>query len=52
MNKFFKLINLFYLQLLLDAQHLVNETQYPAPHNDYTGRTIDEYYGGEVLMIL
>jgi hypothetical protein len=26
---------------------MTQEIQYPAPHNDYTGRTIDEYYGGE-----
>ena len=48
MNKFFKLINLLLFTMITGCSStFVNEIQYPAPHNDYNGRTIDEYYGGE-----
>tara|TARA_B100001173_G_C15503632_1_gene344102 strand:- start:23 stop:427 length:405 start_codon:yes stop_codon:yes gene_type:complete len=29
------------------STNITQEVQYPAPHNDYTGRTVDKYYGGE-----
>ena len=48
MNKFFKLIILFLLTIISGCSTtFINETQYPAPHNDFTGRTVNEYYGGE-----
>jgi len=48
MNNFFQINILFYLILLTGCStSLVNDAQYPAPHNDYTGRALDEYYGGE-----
>jgi hypothetical protein len=47
-NNLFKLINLFLLTIIAGCStNLVNETQYPAPHNDYTGKVVNEYYGGE-----
>jgi hypothetical protein len=48
MNKFFILIKLFLLTIISGCStNLINQTQYPAPHNDFTGRTVNEYYGGE-----
>ena len=48
MNKFFILIKLFFLTIISGCStNLINQTQYPAPHNDFTGRTVNEYYGGE-----
>ena len=48
MNKFFILIKLFFLTIISGClTNLINQTQYPAPHNDFTGRTVNEYYGGE-----
>ena len=48
MNKFFQIsISYILIQLTGCSTSLIHETQYPAPHNDYNGRTIDEYYGGE-----
>ena len=48
MNKFFQINILFSLILVAGCStNLIKDTQYPAPHNDYTGRTLDEYYGGE-----
>ena len=48
MNKFFQINPLFSILLLVGCStNLIKDTQYPAPHNDYTGRTLDEYYGGE-----
>ena len=47
MNTTFKLIILFILPIIAGCStSLVNETQYPAPHNDYTGRAVDTYYAG------
>jgi hypothetical protein len=46
MNKILKLTILFILTIT-GCSNLIQEIQYPAPHNDYTGRTVDEYYGGE-----
>jgi|TARA_B100001996_G_scaffold104814_1_gene78796 hypothetical protein len=46
MNKILKLTILSILTST-GCSNLTQEIQYPAPHNDYTGRTIDEYYGGE-----
>ena len=47
MNTTFKLIILFILPIITGCStSLVNETQYPAPHNDYTGKAVDKYYGG------
>ena len=47
MNTSFKLISLLILSIIAGCStSLVNETQYPAPHNDYTGRAIDKYYAG------
>ena len=47
MNTTFKLIILFILPIITGCStSLVNETQYPAPHNDYTGRAVDTYYAG------
>ena len=47
MNTSFKLINLLILSIIAGCStSLVNETQYPAPHNDYTGRAVDTYYAG------
>ena len=45
----FSQINILFSLLLLAgcSTNFINDTQYPAPHNDYTGRTLDEYYGGE-----
>tara|TARA_B100000768_G_scaffold158973_1_gene157797 strand:- start:3315 stop:3725 length:411 start_codon:yes stop_codon:yes gene_type:complete len=42
-------INILFLFFLVTgcSNSLVKETQYPAPHNDYTGKIIDEYYSGE-----
>ncbi len=42
-------INILFTFLLLTgcSNNLNKETQYPAPHNDYTGKIVDEYYGGE-----
>ena len=42
-------INILFLFLLVAgcSSSFVKETQYPAPHNDYTGKIIDEYYRGE-----
>ena len=44
-----KIIRLLFTVLLVSgcSTNLSQEVQYPAPHNDYTGRTIDKYYGGE-----
>jgi hypothetical protein len=48
MKKIFTLIKLILLTLISSCSTtLINETQYPAPHNDFTGRTVNEYYGGE-----
>ena len=48
MNKFFILIKFFLLTIISGCStNLINQTQYPAPHNDFTGRTVNEYYGGE-----
>ena len=48
MKKIFTLIKLILLTLISGCSTtLINETQYPAPHNDFTGRTVNEYYGGE-----
>jgi len=48
MNKFFQINTVFLLLLLAGCStNLTKHTQYPAPHNDYTGRTLDEHYGGE-----
>ena len=48
MNKIFQLSILFIMLVLAGCKkNLVNEAQYPAPHNDYTGITIDQHYGGE-----
>jgi hypothetical protein len=48
MNKFFQINTLFFSLLLAGCStNLTKHTQYPAPHNDYSGRTLDEYYGGE-----
>jgi hypothetical protein len=48
MNKFFQINTLFFSLLLAGCStNLAKHTQYPAPHNDYSGRTLDEYYGGE-----
>jgi len=47
MNKFFKLISLLLLAIIAGCSTTHNDIQYPAPHNDYTGRTVDEYYAGE-----
>ena len=45
----FSQINILFSLLLLAgcSTNFINDTQYPAPHNDYTGKTLDEYYGGE-----
>jgi len=42
------LINILFTFLVLTgcSNNLIKETQYPAPHNDYTGKIVDEYYGG------
>jgi len=46
-NTSFKLINLLILSIISGCStSLLNETQYPAPHNDYTGRAVDTYYAG------
>ena len=44
-----KIIRLLFTVLLVSgcSTNLTQEVQYPAPHNDYTGRTVDKYYGGE-----
>ena len=44
-----KVIKLLFIVLVVSgcSTNLSQEVQYPAPHNDYTGRTIDKYYGGE-----
>ena len=48
MNKFFQIHTLFSILLLFGCStNLIKDTQYPAPHNDYTGRTVDTYYAGE-----
>ncbi|MDC6484675.1 hypothetical protein PQZ09_01915 [Methylophilaceae bacterium] len=48
MNKLFKLVNLLFLFIFTGcSSNIINNTQYPAPHNDYSGRIVDEYYGGE-----
>ena len=48
MNTSFKLINLLLLPIIAGCStSLEKENQYPAPHNDYTGRTVDTYYAGE-----
>ena len=48
MNTYFKLIKFFLLFIITGCStSLVNETQYPAPHNNFTGRTVNEYYSGE-----
>ena len=48
MNTYFKLIKFFLLFIITGCStSLVNETQYPAPHNDFTGRTVNDYYGNE-----
>tara|TARA_B110000014_G_C19673207_1_gene353420 strand:+ start:128 stop:538 length:411 start_codon:yes stop_codon:yes gene_type:complete len=48
MKSLFNLTNLFLLAIIVGCStNMTQEIQYPAPHNDYTGRTIDEYYGGE-----
>jgi hypothetical protein len=48
MNKLFKLVNLLFLFIFAGcSSNIINNTQYPAPHNDYSGRIVDEYYGGE-----
>ena len=48
MNKLFKLVNLLFLFIFTGcSSNTINNTQYPAPHNDYSGRIVDEYYGGE-----
>jgi len=48
MIKFFQKNILFSILLLAGCStNFINDTQYPAPHNDYTGKTLDEYYGGE-----
>ena len=42
-------INILFLFLLLAgcSSSLVKEIQYPAPHNDYSGKIVNEYYGGD-----
>ena len=48
MIKFFQINILFSLLLFAGCStNFINDTQYPAPHNDYTGKTLDEYYGRE-----
>ena len=48
MKKNFKLVTLLPLIIFSGcSSNIINKTQYPAPHNDYTGRFVDEYYGGE-----
>ena len=48
MNKFFQIsISYILIQLTGCSTSLIQETQYPAPHNDYTGKIIDGYYGAE-----
>ena len=48
MNKFFQITTSFSLLLIAGCStNFIKDTQYPAPHNDYTGRTLDEHYGGE-----
>lgn len=44
-----KIIKLLFIFLVVSgcSTNLTQEVQYPAPHNDYTGRTVDKYYGGE-----
>jgi len=47
MNTSFKLINLLLLPIIAGCStSLEKENQYPAPHNDYTGRAVDTYYAG------
>lgn len=48
MKKILKLTTLFSLIMIAGCSSNVSrELQYPAPHNDYTGKSIDEYYGGD-----
>jgi len=48
MGRFLKLITISILVMISGCSStFVNEVQYPAPHNDYSGKTVDEYYGGE-----
>ena len=44
-----KIIKLLFIVFVVSgcSTNLTQEVQYPAPHNDYTGRTVDKYYGGE-----
>ena len=44
-----KVIKLLFIVLVVSgcSTNLAQEVQYPAPHNDFTGRTVDKYYGGE-----
>jgi len=48
MKKIIRANSLFLFLLLAGCSNsLVKEIQYPAPHNDYNGKIVDEYYGGE-----
>ena len=48
MKKIVRINILFHFLLLTGCSNsLVKEIQYPAPHNDYNGKIVDEYYGGE-----
>ena len=48
MKKIIRAHSLFLFLLLAGcSNNFVKEIQYPAPHNDYNGKIVDEYYGGE-----
>ncbi|MDA9210704.1 hypothetical protein N9O74_01000 [Methylophilaceae bacterium] len=48
MNISFNFIILFlFFSITGCSTSLINERQYPAPHNDFSGKTVNEYYGGE-----